>query len=94
MIELGELILRKGGSVDPLKFPNEKFQYFSIPAYDKNEAEIVIGKEIGSSKKIQSHQKKMKKLIKSKRHKKRLFCKNVKVSQQAYTKGQANKDGG
>lgn len=52
MIELGELILKKGGSVDPLKFPNEKFQYYSIPAYDKNEAEIVYGKEIGSSKKL------------------------------------------
>jgi type I restriction enzyme S subunit len=52
MIELGNLILKKGGSVDPLKFPNEKFEYYSIPAYDKNEAEIVIGKEIGSSKKI------------------------------------------
>jgi len=29
-----------------------------------------------------------------KKKRKRLFCENVKVSQQAYTKGQANKDGG
>lgn len=50
-IPLGELSVERGGSVDPSKFPDETFELFSIPAFDKGEAEIIAGKEIGSSKK-------------------------------------------
>ena len=50
-IPLGELSVERGGSVDPSKYPNEIFELFSIPAFDKGEAEIIAGKEIGSSKK-------------------------------------------
>lgn len=51
-IQLGDLYLNKGGSVDPSKFLNETFEYYSIPAYDRGFPEIVPGSQIGSSKKI------------------------------------------
>jgi type I restriction enzyme, S subunit len=51
-INLGDLYLNKGGSLDPSKFPNETFEYYSIPAYDSGKPEIVEGKVIGSSKKV------------------------------------------
>ena len=49
--ELGEFIVTKTGSVNPINFPNEQFEYFSIPAYDKGEPELTLGSSIGSSKK-------------------------------------------
>ena len=39
-------------SVDPRKFPNDEFELFSIPAYDKGKPERILGSEIGSSKQI------------------------------------------
>jgi type I restriction enzyme, S subunit len=51
-IELGELYLKKGVSLDPSKFPDETFEYYSIPAYDSGNPEIIKGSEIGSSKKV------------------------------------------
>jgi type I restriction enzyme S subunit len=51
-IQLGSLFLEKGGSVNPAKFKDESFEYYSIPAYDKGIPEISKGSEIGSSKKI------------------------------------------
>ncbi len=51
-IKLGDLFLKKGGSVDPAKFPEETFEYYSIPAYDKGIPEIIKGSGIGSSKKL------------------------------------------
>lgn len=50
-IELGELMLSKGKSVDPFKHQSEQFELFSISAYDEGKAEILDGREIGSSKK-------------------------------------------
>lgn len=50
-IPLGELSVERGGSVDPSKFPDETFELFSIPAFDKGISEVLSGKEIGSSKK-------------------------------------------
>lgn len=43
---------KKNGSVDPSKFLDERFELFSIPAFDKNETEILYGREIGSQKQI------------------------------------------
>jgi type I restriction enzyme S subunit len=39
------------GSVDPAKFPGETFELWSIPAFDKGGPEIILGADIGSSKK-------------------------------------------
>lgn len=50
-ISLGDLALRKGGSVDPKKHLVELFELYSIPAFDSGAPEVVIGAEIGSSKK-------------------------------------------
>ena len=49
-VSASELILKRGGSVNPSKFPEETFELLSIPAFDKNEPEILLGSEIGSSK--------------------------------------------
>ena len=51
-VELGDLYLNKGSSLDPAKYPEETFEYYSIPAYDIGEPEIILGSEIGSSKKV------------------------------------------
>jgi len=40
------------GSVNPLNFPDEVFDLYSIPAFDKGRHEIVTGSEIGSTKQI------------------------------------------
>lgn len=52
VIEIGNLMLRKGGSVNPLRFQDETFELYSIPSYDKQETEIIKGKDIGSTKQI------------------------------------------
>jgi len=50
-ISLGDIALRKGGSVDPKKHPEEVFELYSIPAFDAGEPEVTNGSAIGSSKK-------------------------------------------
>jgi type I restriction enzyme S subunit len=50
-IKLGEIALKRGGSIDPKKHQDETFELYSIPAYDEGKPEIKIGAEIGSSKK-------------------------------------------
>jgi type I restriction enzyme S subunit len=52
MVEAGEIMVRRGGSINPAKFPEEVFDLLSIPSYDKQEIEILAGSEIGSSKSI------------------------------------------
>ncbi len=49
-VPAAELMLKRGGSVNPANYPDETFELLSIPAFDKGEPEIVEGKEIGSSK--------------------------------------------
>lgn len=48
--KLEELLVTRRGSVDPSKYPTETFELFSIPAFDKGEAVVTTGSEIGSSK--------------------------------------------
>lgn len=50
-IPLGDIALKRGGSVDPKKYPDEVFELHSIPAFDAGVPEITSGSEIGSSKK-------------------------------------------
>lgn len=49
-VKASELIVKRGGSVNPSAFPCETFELFSIPAFDAGVPEISIGSEIGSSK--------------------------------------------
>ncbi len=51
MISMGDIALRKGGSVDPKKHQDEVFELYSIPAFDAGAPEVVAGSTIGSSKK-------------------------------------------
>lgn len=52
MIPVGELMVSRGGSVNPLQFPDEKFDLYSIPAFDAGQPEIARGSDIGSTKQI------------------------------------------
>jgi len=49
-VPAAELMLKRGGSVNPANYPDETFELLSIPAFDRGEPEIVKGKAIGSSK--------------------------------------------
>ncbi len=51
-VELGGVMATKSGSVDPSKFPDEIFDLYSIPAFDRGQPEVVAGKDIGSTKQI------------------------------------------
>jgi len=51
-VELAEIMATKSGSVDPSKYPDEVFDLYSIPAFDRGQPEVVAGKEIGSTKQI------------------------------------------
>ncbi|MCP5418347.1 MAG: restriction endonuclease subunit S [Chromatiaceae bacterium] len=50
--KLDEFMLKRGGSIDPRKFKNETFELLSIPAFDRDQPEILKGEQIGSAKKI------------------------------------------
>lgn len=52
MLPLEELMAKRAGSVDPSKFPEEQFDLYSIPAFDKGCHEVVAGSEIGSTKQV------------------------------------------
>ena len=52
LVEAGELMARRNGSVNPANFPKETFELHSIPAFDAGRAAVLLGKEIGSSKQI------------------------------------------
>lgn len=49
---LGELMPTRIPSVDPTAFPNEEFTLWSIPSFDTGRPEQLLGREIGSSKKV------------------------------------------
>ena len=49
-IPADEFILKRGGSVNPKRYPDEEFELLSIPAFDRGEPEVALGNEIGSSK--------------------------------------------
>ena len=50
LISMGDIALRRGGSVNPKKHPSEVFELYSIPAFDAGAPEVVTGSAIGSSK--------------------------------------------
>ena len=55
-ISMGDIALRKGGSVDPRKHQDEVFELYSISAFDTGVPEEIAGSAIGSPKKaVQSN---------------------------------------
>ena len=50
--QLGKLRAEKRSLIDPSKYPNEVFTLYSIPAYDRNQQDILAGKDIGSAKQL------------------------------------------
>lgn len=51
-IKLEEIMASKLGAVDPSKYPDEIFDLYSIPAFDRMQPEVVAGRDIGSAKQI------------------------------------------
>ena len=52
LVELSSLMASSNGSITPSKFPDEVFDLYSIPAFDRGAPELVPGSEIGSPKQI------------------------------------------
>lgn len=52
MSTLGDVMVTRGGSLNPHAFPDEEFELYSIPAHDRGGPEIAFGSEIGSSKQL------------------------------------------
>ena len=52
LVEAGELMARRNGSVNPVNFSDEVFELHSIPAFDAGRPDILVGSKIGSSKQI------------------------------------------
>lgn len=52
LVEAGELMARRNGSLDPSKFPDEEFELHSIPAYDAGRPDLQLGRNIGSAKQL------------------------------------------
>ena len=49
---LGALMAQKVGSMDPSRCPDEAFDLYSIPAFDRGQPEVARGNSIGSAKQI------------------------------------------
>jgi len=49
-VPASELMVKRGGSINPSKHPEEVFDLLSIAAFDTGEVEVLQGSEIGSSK--------------------------------------------
>jgi len=47
---LDEIRFDQSSGVDPSKFPDECFELYSVPSFEVGRPEIVVGREIGSSK--------------------------------------------
>jgi len=52
MVPVGELMVSRGGSVNPLNFPDEDFDLYSIPAFDAGKPDVTVGADIGSTKQV------------------------------------------
>src|SRR5438477_1773768 len=51
-VPLGEIMPPKSGSVDPSRFPDEIFDLYSVPAFDRGKPDVIAGRAIGSEKQI------------------------------------------
>lgn len=51
-IRLGDLAGERLGSVNPLDYPDETFDLYSVPAFDSGNPDRLLGSQIGSSKQV------------------------------------------
>ncbi|WP_333755099.1 restriction endonuclease subunit S [Streptomyces sp. IBSBF 3352] len=51
-IRLGDLMVSRSGTVNPLDHPDEEFILYSIPAFDSRRPESITGRDIGSTKQV------------------------------------------
>jgi type I restriction enzyme S subunit len=51
---LGELNEFVGSTIDPSRFPDERFDLYSVPSFPSGKPEYLCGRDIGSSKQIVS----------------------------------------
>ncbi len=51
MVEVGQFMATPLPSVDPSKYPDERFELWSIPSHETRTPELPLGREIGSAKK-------------------------------------------
>ena len=51
-VEAGDLIQKKGGSINPAKYPDVLFELYSVPSHESRVPELRYGSEIGSSKQL------------------------------------------
>ena len=47
-VSLGEINRYSGSTVNPLQYPDEVFELYSVPSYDSQYPEIIKGEDIGS----------------------------------------------
>jgi type I restriction enzyme S subunit len=52
LVRLGDLMAGRATTVNPVRYPGEEFELYSIPAYDRGEPEFVRGSAIGSPKQL------------------------------------------
>jgi type I restriction enzyme S subunit len=52
VVQLGKLMATQTPGLNPAQFKDEKFELWSIPAFDAGSPELLIGSEIGSAKKV------------------------------------------
>lgn len=52
MVKLGDLMVTRSQMLNPANHTAEEFELHSIPAFDRGEPEIALGRTIGSSKQI------------------------------------------
>lgn len=52
VVAAGALLAPKRKSVDPSRSPDEAFDLWSIPAFDRGEPDVIAGREIGSQKQV------------------------------------------
>ena len=51
-VPLAEVMAPRLGSIDPSRYPDERFDLYSVPAFDKREPEVVTGIQVGSAKQV------------------------------------------
>lgn len=50
LTSLDQVQMNLSSSINPAKTPDEKFELYSVPSYETNRPEIIVGREVGSSK--------------------------------------------
>lgn len=51
-VKLGNLFAARPPTVNPARYPDETFELYSVPAYDRGTPDILLGRDIGSAKQV------------------------------------------